>query len=432
MNYSEALNYIHGTVKFGIKLGLESIKTLLELMGNPQDKLKYVHVAGTNGKGSTVAFISSVLMESGLKVGIYTSPSLERFNERIKVNNEEISGEDLAIITAFVKEKVDIMTSKYDIYPTEFEIVTAIAFEYFYRMKCDIVVFEVGLGGRFDATNIIKEALVSVITSISYDHTDRLGDTLEKIAFEKAGIIKDSGDVVVFRQDGKVMEVIGNVCKEKQAKMYVADFDNIKIKHFSIEGQVFEHNGNTFEISLLGEHQVKNAVVALKALEILKDKGYYISEECIARGLANAKWPGRLEVLSKQPVFLIDGAHNKEGAETLAEVLKAYFPNKKITFILGALKDKDIDAIIQPTLPFALEYITVTPDSSRALSSREMANFVLRYCKRVLISDTIEEAVETSLNRISSKDDVICAYGSLYYIGKIRSLLKNKSFGDKK
>lgn len=425
MNYNEALNYIHGTMKFGIKLGLESIRTLLELMGNPQDKLKFVHVAGTNGKGSTVAFISSVLIEAGYKVGMYTSPCLERFNERIKVNNEEIDGEHLARITAFVKENADIMISKYNIYPTEFEIVTAIAFEYFYEMDCDIVVLEVGLGGRFDATNVIKEALVSVITTINYDHMDRLGDTLEKIAFEKAGIIKNKGDVVVFQQGRNVLEVIEKVCKEKDANMHIAYFESIRIKQYSIDGQKFEYNGKDFEISLLGEHQVKNAVVALAVLRILRDKGYIIPDDSIERGLVNARWPGRLEVLSKQPVFLIDGAHNKEGAETLAEVLKSYFPGKKIIFIIGALRDKDVESIIRPTVPLALEYITVAPDSSRALSSKEMADFVLRYCKRVSVSDTIEGAIRTSLNRVFSEDDVICAYGSLYYIGKIRSFFKS-------
>lgn len=425
MNYNEALSYIHGTLKFGIKLGLESIETLLELMGNPQDKLKFVHVAGTNGKGSTVAFIGSVLFEAGYKVGLYTSPSLERFNERIKINNEEINGDDLAEITAFVKEKSDIMISKYNIYPTEFELVTAIALEYFYRMKCDIVVLEVGLGGRYDATNVIKEALVSVITTISYDHMDRLGDTLEKIAFEKAGIIKNRGDVVVFPQDKKASDVISDVCKERDAKLHIVDFDTIKIKDYSIHGQKFEYKDlDTLEISLLGEHQVKNAVVALNALEILRKKGYDISEENIKRGLINARWPGRLEVLSAQPVFLIDGAHNKEGAQSLAEVLKKYFPGKKIIFIIGALKDKDVESIVKPTLPLASEYITVTPDSNRALSSKEMADFILRYCKSVSVSDTIEEAIRASLSHISSKDDVICAYGSLYYIGKIRSFFK--------
>ncbi|WP_010252007.1 bifunctional folylpolyglutamate synthase/dihydrofolate synthase [Acetivibrio cellulolyticus] len=424
MNYDEALNYIHGTLKFGIKLGLESIETLLSLMGNPQDKLKYVHVAGTNGKGSTVTFISSILIEAGYKVGIYTSPSIERFSERIKVNSTEIDGDDLGRITGFVKENVDIMVSKYGIYPTEFEIVMAIAFQYFYEMECDIVVLEVGLGGRFDATNIIKDPLVSVITTISYDHMDRLGDTLEKIAFEKGGIIKNGSDVVVFPQPEGVMNVISGICEDRKASLHIVDFKTIKIKSCSIDGQEFAYKvWNSLKISLLGEYQVKNAAVALNTIELLREKGYKISDNSIEKGLFNAKWPGRLEVLSKQPVFLIDGAHNGEGAAALAMVLKAYFPGKKILFIVGALKDKEISSIIEPTLPLAKGYITVTPDSGRALPSKDLADFVLQYCKNVLVSDTIVEAVKTSLSLVS-EDDIICAYGSLYYIGKVRSFFK--------
>ncbi len=426
MNYDNALNYIHGTLKFGIKLGLESIKTLLDLMGNPQDKLRCIHVAGTNGKGSTVTFISSILIEAGYKVGVFTSPSIERFNERIKINSSEIEGEELARLTAFVKENVDAMILKHGIYPTEFEIVMAIAFQYFYEMGCDVVVLEVGLGGRFDATNVIKEALVSVITTISYDHMDRLGDTLEKIAFEKAGIIKAGADVVIFPQNSEVMKVISDVCENKKAKMHVVDFNTIEIKDFSIDGQEFIYREwKSLYISLLGEHQVKNAVIALNVIELLGKKGYRISEESIKKGLMNAKWPGRLEVLSKNPIFLIDGAHNGEGALALSNVLKAYFPGKKILFIVGALKDKDVKSIIEPTLPVASGYITVAPDSPRALSSKEMAGFVSQYCKNVLENDTIEGAVKAALELVPS-DGIICAYGSLYYIGKIRSFLFEK------
>lgn len=421
MNYDQALNYIHGTLKFGIKLGLDSIKTLLGLMGNPQDKLKCIHVAGTNGKGSTVTFISSILIEAGNKVGIFTSPSIERFTERIKINHQEIGEEDLARHTAFVKENVDLMISKYGIYPTEFEIVMAIAFQYFYEMGCDVVVLEVGLGGRFDATNVIKEALVSVITTISYDHMDRLGDTLEKIAYEKAGIIKDGADVVVYPQSSEAMKVIYDVCDDKGAKLHTVDYSSVKIKDFSIDGQEFSYREwKDLYISLLGEHQVRNAVTALSVIELLREKGYDISEESIRKGLINAKWPGRLEVLSKNPVFLIDGAHNGEGALALSRVLKAYFSGKKILFIIGALKDKDVKSIIQPTLSVASGYITVTPDSPRAMPAKELADFISQYCKNVMDNDTIEEAIKTALKLVST-DGIICAYGSLYYIGKIRS-----------
>ena len=275
MDYKEALDYIHGTMKFGVKLGLQNIEKLLGFMGNPHKKLKYVHVGGTNGKGSTVAFISSILMESGYRVGIYTSPYLQRFTERIRINDKEIPQSELAQITCFVKENVKKHIEAGGAHPTEFEIVTAIAFQYFFENECDIVVLEVGLGGRFDSTNIIDSPLVSVITTISYDHMNILGDSLEKIAFEKAGIIKNNGDVVLYPQDEEVEKVFLNVCGERNAVLHKVSFDSIRIEDAGIDGQTFswmDHKG--LKISLLGDHQVKNSIVALKTVEILKEKGF--------------------------------------------------------------------------------------------------------------------------------------------------------------
>ncbi|MCX7920403.1 MAG: bifunctional folylpolyglutamate synthase/dihydrofolate synthase [Clostridia bacterium] len=430
MQYDEALDYIHNTLKFGIKLGLHNISTLLELMGNPHHKLKYVHVAGTNGKGSTVAFISNILIESGYKVGTYTSPYLERFTERMKINNIEIAQDDLARITGFVKEKVELMVERGDNHPTEFEIVTAVAFQYFYESSCDIVVLEVGLGGRFDSTNIIKTPLVSVITTISYDHMDRLGNTLPEIAFEKAGIIKEGGEVVVYPQKREVEEVFEAACNERGAILHKADFKTINVIEGNVDGQKFDYaHYKGLSISLLGLHQVKNAVVALNTIEILKAKGYKITEESLRTGLANTKWPGRLEVVGKQPVFLIDGAHNTEGAVTLKETLDQYFPGKHKIFIVGVLRDKDYKSLIEAVIPGSEKVIAITPNSERALPAEELAIFIGNYCKNVLVGATIEEAVEKAL-ALSSGDDVICAFGSLYYIGEIRALLKNSIKGD--
>ncbi|GAE87104.1 bifunctional folylpolyglutamate synthase/dihydrofolate synthase [Acetivibrio straminisolvens] len=424
MNYEQALEYIHGTYKFGIKLGLDNIRKLLELMDNPHKKLKYVHVAGTNGKGSTVAFISSILKESGYKVGIYTSPYIERFTERIKVNNDEISKEDLARITRYVKEKVELMILEGGNHPTEFEIVTAIAFQYFYEKNCDIVVLEVGLGGRFDSTNIIDAPLTAVITTISYDHMAQLGDTLDKIAFEKAGIIKDGTDVVLYPQVPEAGRVFEDICRKKDARLHRMSFESINMKNVSIEGQEFDYGRfKSLKIGLLGEHQVKNAVVALEAALILEQKGYdRICEDSIRKGLAFAKWPGRLEILRKEPIFLIDGTHNLEGAQTLSRFLKTYFPCKKIVFIMGVLKDKDYKSIIEVCAPLAEDIITVTPNNDRGLPAKELAQSLEGYCKNVLISDTIVNAVEKSL-KITPKDGLICAFGSLYYIGEVRSML---------
>lgn len=422
MNYDQAIEYIHGTSKFGVKLGLENVKTLLDLMGNPHKKLRYVHVAGTNGKGSTVAFIGSILVESGYRVGIYTSPFIQRFTERIRINNDEISKEDLARIASFVREKVEIMVSKGFNHPTEFEIVTAIAFQYFFEQDCDIVVLEVGLGGRFDSTNVIDDPLVSVITTISYDHMDILGDTLSKIAFEKAGIIKDGTNVVLYPQADEAERVFEEVCKEKKAKLNKISFDVAKILGFSIDGQEFNYKEmKSLRISLLGKHQIKNAVTAIEAVSVLREKGYNITEDSIRKGLLKAKWPGRLEVLCRKPVFIIDGAHNLEGARALTGFLKEYFPQNKIVFIMGILKDKEYLSIIEEVVPYAKYIITVTPQNKRALPAKELSEIIKRYCNNIVTSDTIEGAVKKSLE-LTPEDGLICAFGSLYYIGEVRSM----------
>lgn len=425
MNYNEALEYIHGTLKFGMKLGLHNMGVLLDLMGNPHRKLKFVHVAGTNGKGSTVSFISSILSEAGYRVGIYTSPYIERFTERIKIEEDEISEDDLARIAAVVKEKVEIMVKGGENHPTEFEIVTAIAFQYFYENKCDVVVLEVGLGGRFDSTNIIDTPLVSVITTISYDHMDRLGNTLPEIAFEKAGIIKAGGETVVYPQAPEVEGVFRKACSERNSELHIVDFSSLNLVEFSIDGQVFDYGAyKALRISLVGDHQIKNAAVAVNTCQLLNNKGYSITEDSIRKGLANARWPGRLEVLGRNPVFIIDGAHNIEGSQALYHNLNRYFPGKKIIFVVGVLKDKDYKSMIETVLPISQHFITVTPKSDRALSAEELGIFVGSYCKNVSVSDTIEEAVRKSMS-IASKDDIICAFGSLYYIGEVRKFFRS-------
>lgn len=420
MNYDEALAYIHGTLKFGSKLGLHNIGVLLELMGDPQKKLRFVHVAGTNGKGSTVAFISSILMESGYKVGIYTSPYIQRFTERIKVGNTEIDGGDLARITSFVKDKADRMLGMGENHPTEFEIVTAVAFQYYYEMKCDIVVLEVGLGGRFDATNIIETPDLAVITTISRDHTEWLGSELPQIAFEKAGIIKPGGDVLTYGQDAGVEEVFRRVCDERGASLQVAGFSGIGSRSFGLDGQSFTFDGHDdLEISLLGRHQLKNASVAVKAAGLLMKKGWRITEAALRRGLANAKWPGRLEILSREPLLMIDAAHNEEGARVLRNALDDYFPDRKLSFIMGVSNDKDYRTMARTVITRCTRIITVTPNSAKALPAAVLADAVSTYCNDVRVSDTIEEAVRTSLASVAP-DEVICAFGSLYYIGAVR------------
>jgi len=420
MNYEEALEFIHSTYKFGSKLGLHNIGKLLELLDNPHKRLKFVHVAGTNGKGSTTAFISSILMSANYKVGIYTSPFIQRFTERIKINNVEIGQGRLADITLKVKNAIKTMISEGFNHPTEFEVVTAVALEYFYEEKCDIVVLEVGLGGRYDATNIIGSPEIAVITSISYDHMAILGDTLPKIAFEKAGIIKDGCDCVLYEQSQEVTKVIEDACNERNARLTKVNFNKLSLGIFSMDGQRFSYGHlEDLCISLLGDHQLKNACTAIEVAFILKQKGFKINDEQIIKGLKDTLWIGRLELLSKDPLFLIDGAHNEDGARTLIEAIKKYFPGYKITFIMGVLRDKEYTKLIKLASEIADKFIAIKVPNARTLEAEELFTEITKYCGNVYKSDTIKGAIELALSQRKA-DELICAFGSLYFIGEVR------------
>lgn len=431
MNYNEALQFIHESHKFGMRLGLDNIKKLLELLGNPQNNLKIIHVAGTNGKGSTCSFISSILKESGYKVGLYTSPFLETFTERIRVNGENISEEEVGKIVSLIKEKIEIMVSEGYSYPTEFEIVTAMAFYYYNQEKVDFVALEVGLGGRYDATNVIDKPVVSAITSISLDHTGILGDTLAKIAFEKGGIIKEDCPTIVYPQQEEASEVIKNICAEKKSKYIECDFKNIEIKSSNINSQIYNCNINgkelrDLEIKLIGDHQIKNSIVALNVIEYLNDiKITNISEENIRKGLLETKWPGRIEKISENPMFIIDGAHNEEGAKSLANSIDKYFENKNKILVIGMLEDKDIDSVLDLLIPKFNKVITTTPDNPRAIDANKLKEKIERYNIEVTCKPNIKEAVDYALE-ISNKDDVIISAGSLYMIGNVRTIIVNK------
>ncbi|MCC0642064.1 MULTISPECIES: bifunctional folylpolyglutamate synthase/dihydrofolate synthase [unclassified Clostridioides] len=430
MKYEEALEYISQTNKFGIRLGLENIGKLLELLGNPQETLNIIHVAGTNGKGSVCSFISNILRESGYKVGLYTSPYLETFTERIRVNGENIPQEDVARIIGLIKEKIEVMVSQGYAYPTEFEVVTAMAFYYYSEQKVDFVALEVGLGGRYDATNIITKSLVSVITSISLDHTGILGDTIEKIAYEKAGIIKENGIVLVYDQTDEAKDVIKSVCKEKNAKYIEVNFDDINIKKSNINSQIYDCNimGETYknlEIMLIGEHQINNSILAMSVLKYLKDikKLDNISEESIRKGLITTKWPGRIEKIKESPIFIIDGAHNEDGAKSLAKALDKHFKDKKLTLLIGMLEDKDIDGVLDILMPKFSKVVTTTPNNPRAINSDILKEKILKYVSDVTSKHEIEDAVNYTLET-SNKDDIIISAGSLYMIGTVRTLVK--------
>ncbi|SHJ69068.1 bifunctional folylpolyglutamate synthase/dihydrofolate synthase [Paramaledivibacter caminithermalis] len=428
MNYSEALEYIHGTYKFGSKLGLENIRYLLKLLGNPQKKLKVIHVAGTNGKGSTSTFISQILIEQGYKVGLFTSPYLEEFTERIRINGQNIPKDDLAEVTEKVKTKVEVMLKEGKNHPTEFEIVTAIAMLYYSLKEVDYVVLEVGLGGRLDSTNVIEKPLVSVITPISFDHIQYLGDTLDKIAYEKAGIIKEHSITVVHPQEEEAMEVIENVCNERKTKLLVAPIESIEINKYDEFGIEFnidlpDIRLRNLEIQLLGMHQANNAAVALMVIYALRE--YHkinISENSIRNGLKNAKWPGRLEVIRRCPTLLIDGAHNIHGAKALKKSIKEIFNYGRLIGVIGVLGDKDVDGILKEIIPLCHEVIITRPNNPRAISLAELKEKIEALGNIPVEYEDIASAVDESL-RIAKEDDLILYCGSLYMIGNVRKKL---------
>lgn len=434
MNYNEALEYIHGTYRFGRKLGLDNITKLLELLGNPHEALNIIHVAGTNGKGSTASFINSILVNGGYKVGLYTSPYLETFTERIRVNGENIKEDDLGRVTAIVKEKVNEMVKVGYNHPTEFEIVTAIALYYYKEQNVDFVVLEVGMGGRYDATNVIKNPLVCVITPVSVDHTDYLGDTLGKIAFEKAGIIKENSFVVMYPQEKEAHDSIKNIVDEKNAKLVIANIEDKNILKTSIKGQVFNFTlGNEkyddLEIKLIGDHQVNNSIVAINVIEILKNNyNIKINKEAIYKGLTETKWAGRIELLMEKPLVIIDGAHNEDGAVSLANAIDKYFSDKKITFIIGMLKDKDVDSVLNILIPKCSKVITTKPDSDRSLEAEELKEKIVKMEVDCIAIGDIKEAVKLAIDTYK-EDEVIIFAGSLYMIGEVRSII-NKSLFD--
>lgn len=420
MDYRSAMNYLNDSYKFGSKLGLSRIAKLLDMIGNPQDKLKFIHVAGTNGKGSTVSFISSVLIESGYKVGIFTSPFIQRFSERIKINKDEISEEEIVFYVEKIKEKIDVMLLEGYENPTEFEIVTAISFMHYEKNKCDIVVLEVGIGGLYDSTNIIKNNEVAVITSISYDHTEILGNTLEEIAFQKAGIIKNGCPVVLYNQTNQVFKVISEVCKKENAQLYYIDEKQLKVKSSTVVEQVFDFERYlNIKISMIGSYQMKNAIVALKVIDILINKGYKIPDDKIYSGLYKTHWAGRFEKLSDNPIVIIDGAHNIEGASTLAKNLESLYGDKKTTFVFGVLQDKDYKSIVECVNHLADKYITLTPNSPRALKSKDLANFLKNYNSKVFDAETVVNAMNIAIKECK-EDEIICVFGSLYFIGQVR------------
>ena len=416
MNYKEALGYINKIEWFGSKPGLERIGELLERIGNPQKKLKYVHIAGTNGKGSCASMTAAVLKAAGYKTGLYTSPYLFKFNERMQINGQQIDDDVLAEIVTKIQPIADAM----DVHPTEFEVMTAVALQWYADENCDIVVLECGMGGRDDATNIIDAPEVAVLMNIGLDHTHVLGDTIEKIAENKSGIIKAGCHAVLYQQADEVEKIVARQCEIVGAELTTADFSSIIPEFDSLEGQAFSYKGEAYAIPLLGEHQRKNAAVVIEVIDALRKRGYAIEQDELEHGLYSVFWPARFEIVNDDPYFVVDGGHNPQCATTVVKNLSDYFPDMKHIMLVGVLRDKDYDTLFKILNLAADEYICVTPDSERALSAEDLAEHLKKYNKKVTVCESIEDGVFTALDKAREENAMACAVGSLYMSGKIR------------
>lgn len=455
MNYSEAREYLKNVNKLGSILGLNTIKELLKRLGNPQNELKVVHIAGTNGKGSIMTFVQNILMESGYKVGRYCSPAV--FNEReiIRINDEYISEEQSADLLTRIKEKCDSMYSEGLPHPTSFEIETAEALMFFKEQNCDIALIECGMGGETDATNVFEKVLCSVIATISLDHTQFLGSTIEEITKVKSGIIKENCPVVMSKQTGEAESVIKKVCKQNNSKLIIPteqDFENVEIDGLRTKVTYKASNNKEYILNLqtLGTYQIKNAKTAVEIALVLdkaltektnicdeSDKNNSTGmknninnsgntiEKNIKKGIEKTVWPGRMEVISKEPLIIIDGAHNPGAVLELRKTLDLYFTNKRITFIMGVLSDKDFSKEAEIIADRAERIITITPNNSRGLDGHKLAETLVKYNHNVQVADSLKQAAEESIDTIKeNRADMILAFGSLSYLGELKQVVR--------
>lgn len=427
MNYKQAMEYIEETEKYGSVPGLTNIRNLCEKLGNPQNDLKFVHIAGTNGKGSTLAYISTILKEAGYRVGRYVSPTIFEYRERIQVNGRMISKEALCRHLECIQKAIAQLEEEGKTHPTPFEMETAMAFLYFKEKKCDIVVLETGLGGTLDATNLITTTVVSVIASVSMDHMAFLGDTLAEIAEQKAGIMKPEVPVVTMEQSPEVMQVLEHQAGKTESSFIVASETEASKIRYGVEKQRFDYKEyKGLEIRLAGKCQIANAVLAIETIRVLSGKGFPVKEQALREGLKKTVWTGRFSVIAKKPLFIADGAHNEDAAIKLADSIRFYFTNKKIIYIMGILKDKEYEKIIANTAPYAEQIITVTtPHNKRAMPAYELAKAVKEYHPNVTAVDSLQEAVEMSY-LLADKDSVIIAFGSLSYLGELITIVENR------
>lgn len=423
MKYEEVMEYMECKVnKLGSVPGLDSIRELLNRMGNPQDALTFIHVAGTNGKGSVSTLIANALTANGYKVGRYISPVISDYRERIQVNNRMIAKNAVAEGLSGIFDICTAMEAEGLVHPTAFEIETALGFQYFMDKKCDFVVLETGMGGTLDATNIVQNTKLCVFTSISMDHMAFLGDTLTEIAANKAGILKNGCKAVSGLQCEEVLNVLKAASERLNVPFTTVCGTSLKVGRQSLKGQKISYKAfKQMEIPLLGSFQTENAALALEALTALQEDGVKLKEDKIRKGLMDSRWPARFEILSKKPYVIADGAHNEEAVKKLMETMRFYFTNQRIIYIMGVLKDKDYTAMIQESVPMAEMIFTVTPpNKERAMPAFELAKEISGYNPNVTATDSVEEALEMA-RLMAGEDGVVLAFGSLSYMGKLRA-----------
>ena len=416
MTKEEAIGYIESYGWSTTRLGLERTTELLHRVGDPQKKLKFIHVAGSNGKGSTCAMLDRIFRHAGYSVGMYISPYIQEFCERIQLNGEYIDGDSLARITEYVMGEAEKMED----HPSQFELVTAIGMIYFCEKKADLVVLEVGMGGALDSTNVIDAPEVAVITNIGLEHTEYLGNTIEEIAATKAGIIKTGCTAVCYDGDPSVTEVVKAVCKEKNVPLKCVDFSRLKLISSDLSGQRFIWDGTEYYLALLGNHQLHNAATVLNVVDAMRERGWKVPGQAVIDGLKDVRWPARLEILGRDPLFILDGGHNPQCAQALADSLDSLLKGEKVVFLLGVLADKDYPTMMKMMFPYAKEFVCLTPVSNRALPAHKLAKFFkdhgfdAKYCRTY--PNGIKKAIKDA-----GKDGIVVAFGSLYMAGTIRT-----------
>ena len=415
MNYEQALEYIHAVQWAGHKPGLSRTRTLLAALGDPQRQLRFVHIAGTNGKGSTAAMMASCLHKAGYRVGLYTSPFINRFNERIQVDGQQIGDQELVELVEKVRPAAEAMTDV----PTEFEIITALGMLYFAQKQCDVVVLEVGLGGTLDSTNVIEHPECAVITALGMDHVKELGPTLADIAAAKAGIIKEGCPVVSYGGVPEADAVIRRVAAEKHAQLTEVDFGRLQVDGGDMDQVTFDFDGlDRGRLPLIGSYQPRNAALAITALRVMREKGWNIPESAIRAGLETVQWAGRFELLRHQPAFVLDGSHNSHGMTATVQSLRDRFPGQKFVFLVSIMADKDVDKMLELLAPLAVRFVTVAAHTPRAMPAQTLAEHIRRYGCTAEAAPTIEAGVKRAVEL--GGEGPVCALGTLYFSGDVR------------